>query len=179
MHQLIVMLAAVRAFTANREIILSAGTFGTATLLQLSGIGDRADLQAAGVATIVHNPSVGKNLSDHALISNAWTVNNPNSYDAIFRSPDLINANLGQWISNKTGPFAGGVANNIGWLRLPSNASIFKTTPDPAAGPKSSHYEVIFSVRPPLLVFSILMLTSRRRTYGSTLSHLLPPPEIS
>jgi len=84
-------------------------------------------------------------MSDHVLLANMWNVNNPNTYDSIFRSPNLINANLAQWISNKTGPFAGSVANHIGWFRLPSTASIFKTTPDPSAGPKSSHFEMLFS----------------------------------
>jgi choline dehydrogenase-like flavoprotein len=138
--------APTRALTANKEIILSAGTFGTPALLQLSGIGDRVELLAAGVPTVVHNPSVGKNMSDHALLTNVFNVNNPNTYDSIFRNPDLINANIAQWTNSKTGPFAGGVTNNIGWLRLPKTASIFKTTADPASGPNSPHYEMIFSV---------------------------------
>jgi choline dehydrogenase-like flavoprotein len=135
------------ALTANKEIVLSAGTFGTVALLQLSGIGDKADLLAAGVPTVVHNPSVGKNMSDHALLANIFNVNNTNSYDTMFRNPDLLNASLAQWNASKTGPLAGELTNNIGWLRLPGNASIFTTTADPAAGPKSPHYEMLFSVR--------------------------------
>ncbi|KAF9458900.1 aryl-alcohol-oxidase from pleurotus Eryingii [Collybia nuda] len=137
--------APVRTLTAKNEMVLSAGVFGTAMLLQHSGIGDRDELRAAGVATVVHNPSVGKNMSDHALLANMWSVNNSNSFDAIFRNPNLFNADMNQWATNKTGPMTGTVANNIGWFRLPKTASIFKKTPDPAAGPKSSHYEMIFS----------------------------------
>jgi choline dehydrogenase-like flavoprotein len=136
------------ALTANNEIVLSAGTFGTAALLQLSGIGDGADLRAAGVPTVVHNPSVGKNMSDHALLANVFNVDNPDTYDAIFRSPGLLDADIARWTSSRTGPLAGGVTNHIGWLRLPANASIFGTTADPAPGPKSPHFEMIFSVRP-------------------------------
>jgi len=126
--------------------VLSAGTFGTPLLLQLSGIGDKGELGSAGVASIVNNPSVGRNLSDHTLLPNPYLVNDNNTFDTIFRNPDLLNAYIGQWMDNRTGPLAGGVCNHLGWLRLPKDATIFKTTKDPAAGPNSSHYEMIFSV---------------------------------
>ncbi|RDB27672.1 Pyranose dehydrogenase 3 [Hypsizygus marmoreus] len=137
--------APTRTLTASSEIVLSAGTFGTPLLLQLSGIGDRADLRAAGVATIVHNPSVGRNMSDHALLANPFYVNNTDTFDTIFRTPEALNANLERWQTSKTGPLAGGVCNHIGFFRIPKTASIFKMTADPAAGKKSSHYEMIFS----------------------------------
>ncbi|KAF9458880.1 aryl-alcohol-oxidase from pleurotus Eryingii [Collybia nuda] len=133
--------AAVYALTANQEIILSAGTFGTPALLQLSGIGNKTELSAAGVTTIIDNPSVGKNMSDHALLPNVWNVDNPDTYDSVFRNPSQA---LEQWTNNRTGPFASHIANQLGWLRLPQTASIFETTPDPAAGPNSSHFEMIF-----------------------------------
>jgi choline dehydrogenase-like flavoprotein len=38
----------------NREVIVSAGTFATPQLLQLSGLGDRARLNALGIPTKVH-----------------------------------------------------------------------------------------------------------------------------
>ncbi|KAF9461095.1 aryl-alcohol oxidase precursor [Collybia nuda] len=129
---------------ARHEIILSSGAFGTPALLQLSGIGDSTELRAVGVAPVVHNPSVGKNMSDHALLPNVWNVNNPDTYDSIFRNPDLFNASMAQWINNRTGAFASNIANQIGWMRLPESASIFRTVPDPAAGPNSSHFEMIF-----------------------------------
>lgn len=55
-------------YRAHREVILTAGTFFTAQLLQLSGIGDRNQLLAAGLKNkdIVHNnPYVGQNLWYH------------------------------------------------------------------------------------------------------------------
>jgi len=33
----------------------------------------------------------------------------------------------------------------MGWLRIPDNSSIFEQFPDPAAGPNTSHYELIIS----------------------------------
>src|SRR5439155_9430376 len=52
---------------ARREVILSAGAFGTPHLLQLSGIGDATHLASIGVETIVDNAHVGANLAEHPL----------------------------------------------------------------------------------------------------------------
>lgn len=56
---------------ANREVVLSAGAFGTPQLLMASGIGDGEVLRRAGVQVLHELPEVGKNLQDHldALVS--------------------------------------------------------------------------------------------------------------
>jgi choline dehydrogenase len=53
----------------SREVILSAGSIGSPHILMLSGVGDEAELRAAGVAVVHHLPGVGKNLHDHGLSS--------------------------------------------------------------------------------------------------------------
>jgi choline dehydrogenase len=55
----------VERILVNREVILSGGAINSPQALQLSGIGDPVDLQAAGVATRLALPGVGKNLQDH------------------------------------------------------------------------------------------------------------------
>jgi len=50
---------------ARREVILSAGSIGSPSILQRSGIGPAAVLQAAGVPVRVDAPGVGENLQDH------------------------------------------------------------------------------------------------------------------
>lgn len=55
------------SFRAEREIILSAGSFYTPKLLMLSGIGDEADLKKVNIATTLHAPEVGKNVQEHIL----------------------------------------------------------------------------------------------------------------
>ncbi|KAF4854559.1 Choline dehydrogenase [Colletotrichum siamense] len=53
-----------RAF-ASREVIVSGGTFNSPQLLQLSGIGDRQDLEALGIKVVADLPGVGRNLQDN------------------------------------------------------------------------------------------------------------------
>jgi choline dehydrogenase len=52
----------------GREIILSGGSFNTPQLLQLSGVGDTAELSALGIAPVHHLPGVGKHLEDHLAV---------------------------------------------------------------------------------------------------------------
>lgn len=49
----------------SRELVLSCGAIDTPRLLQLSGIGPREILDAAGVTVVVDLPGVGENLQDH------------------------------------------------------------------------------------------------------------------
>lgn len=53
------------AVHANREVILSAGAFGSPQLLLLSGIGPEAALAPHGIKPVHSLPGVGENLQDH------------------------------------------------------------------------------------------------------------------
>ncbi len=50
---------------ASREVVLSAGSVGSPTILQLSGIGPAQTLREAGVEVVHDLPGVGGNLQDH------------------------------------------------------------------------------------------------------------------
>jgi len=51
-----------REVFAKKKVVLSAGTVGDATLLQLSGIGPKDVLDAAGVPVVIDNANVGANV---------------------------------------------------------------------------------------------------------------------
>ncbi len=50
---------------AAREVILSAGSIGSPSILQRSGIGAAAALEVLGIDVLVDAPGVGENLQDH------------------------------------------------------------------------------------------------------------------
>ena len=66
---------------ARKEVILSGGTYNSPQLLQLSGIGPAALLQAHGIAVLHDLPGVGEGLQDHyaprsvARVKNVKTIN--------------------------------------------------------------------------------------------------------
>lgn len=51
--------------SARREVVLTAGAFGSPHLLMLSGIGPADQLRAHGIDVVADSPSVGRNLQDH------------------------------------------------------------------------------------------------------------------
>ncbi len=55
----------LKKIEAGREVILSAGAFGSPQLLMLSGIGPHEELTAQGIPVRHDAPFVGKNLQDH------------------------------------------------------------------------------------------------------------------
>jgi choline dehydrogenase len=51
--------------TAQSEVILSAGAFGSPQILMLSGVGPQDQLASAGIECLVDAPDVGQHLQDH------------------------------------------------------------------------------------------------------------------
>ncbi|KAH9016616.1 aryl-alcohol-oxidase from pleurotus Eryingii [Lactarius pseudohatsudake] len=129
---------------ATKEVILAAGAVNTPQLLMLSGIGDSAQLSRFNIRTTVNLPDVGKNMQDHALIPNAFSVNSNSTNDDIGRNTTLFQNDLAQWEASHTGPFSQSIGIELGWLRLPKNSTIFKKVKDPSSGPQAPHYEFIF-----------------------------------
>ena len=59
---------------AAREVVLSAGSIGSAQLLQLSGIGPGELLREHGIEVLRDAPGVGANLQDHLQIRSVYKV---------------------------------------------------------------------------------------------------------
>lgn len=57
----------IRTVTATKEVILSGGTLESPRILMLSGIGEKAQLEAFDIPLVKDLPGVGKNLHDHTL----------------------------------------------------------------------------------------------------------------
>jgi choline dehydrogenase len=61
---------------ARREVILAAGAIGSPQLMEVSGIGDGARLQAFGIPVRHDLPGVGENLQDHLQLRTVYKVSN-------------------------------------------------------------------------------------------------------
>ena len=87
---------------ASKEVVLSAGSIGSPHLLQLSGIGDRDTLNAAGVELIHHLPGVGQNLQDHLEFYFQYKCKQPITLNGKLGliSKALIGA---RWLLNRSG----------------------------------------------------------------------------
>jgi choline dehydrogenase len=58
-----------------KEVVLSAGTYGSAAILLRSGVGPAGDLAELGIATIADLP-VGQHLQDQPIFYNAYALSN-------------------------------------------------------------------------------------------------------
>ncbi|KAK0439241.1 aryl-alcohol oxidase precursor [Desarmillaria tabescens] len=117
-------------------IILSAGSIGTPHILLHSGI-------ALGIASIVHLPDVGKNLSDHVLWDIPFIATDPNTIDNIYYRNTTFQAEvLAEWQANRTGFLTAGSANQLAFLRIPDTAKVLNE--EPSAGNETAHYELAF-----------------------------------
>lgn len=90
---------------ASREVLLCAGTIGSAQILLESGVGPKAQLEAAGIAVKVDLPGVGKNLQDH--LDGLVTVRSP--------SPLTLGFSLGSLPTVLLSPFKY-LWRKTGWL---------------------------------------------------------------
>lgn len=94
---------------ARREIILSAGTFNSAQLLMLSGVGPKEHLRQHGIPLVHHSPGIGQNLQDHVTSNGLhFHINQPVSImlPRVVLSPAIV-----EWLTFGSGPMSslGGV----------------------------------------------------------------------
>jgi choline dehydrogenase-like flavoprotein len=110
-----------------------------------SGIGNSSTLNSLGIKPLHNLPSVGQNLSDHSLVLFSFLVNSNDTLETAERNATLAAEQLAQWNATRTGPLVDPPTSQLGWLRIPDNSAIFKRFADPAAGPNTAHYELIFA----------------------------------
>lgn len=107
----------VKRAHALREVITSGGTFQSAQLLMLSGIGNGDHLRSVGIRAIVDLKGVGQNLHDHIGTQVQITSPEPVSDYKFARSPFRIAAAALRYMVTRGGPLAGSGTDVIGYLR--------------------------------------------------------------
>ncbi|RNI12699.1 oxidoreductase [Methanohalophilus euhalobius] len=91
----------VQQITAGAEIILSAGTYNTAQILKLSGVGPKEELAKHGIPVVADVPGVGENLNDHLLV-NVLILSSIPIPDTHFNP--VSDESIAQWRKERTGP---------------------------------------------------------------------------
>ncbi|HEX8689025.1 MAG TPA: GMC family oxidoreductase N-terminal domain-containing protein [Solirubrobacterales bacterium] len=110
-------LGEVQELRAERETILCGGAFNSPQLLMLSGVGPGEHLAMREVETVLDQPAVGENLSDHACAYEVFTTPEPESLLLA-----LEPAALQQFTATQTGPFASNLAESGGFARVEPGA---------------------------------------------------------
>jgi choline dehydrogenase len=98
------------------EIVLCGGAINTPQLLQLSGVGNAAELNALGVSVVADLPGVGENLQDHLEVYIQYACKQPVSMQPqlqLWRRP-FIGA---RWLFLRGGPGATNHFEGGGFVR--------------------------------------------------------------
>jgi len=86
------------------EVVLSAGSIGSAQLLLLSGVGPADELSAVGVEPVHDLPGVGKTLRDHINIPITYAAREKIGIGGM--TGDEIEAATQEWLATRQGPMS-------------------------------------------------------------------------
>ncbi len=106
-----------KTLSAQKEIILSAGAFGSPQILQLSGIGDPADFEPLGIKTVHEVKGVGKNLHDHIDYIISYKTHDPHAFGYSLRGIGRVIKGIGEYRTHKTGMFTSNFAEAGGFFK--------------------------------------------------------------
>jgi len=98
------------------EIVLCGGAINSPQLLQLSGIGAAAELEALGVGVVADLPGVGENLQDHLEVYVQHSCTQPVSMAPYFAMRNRPKVGL-EWLLRKSGPGASNHFEAGGFVR--------------------------------------------------------------
>ena len=105
----------IRLVRIGIEAILSAGAIESPKLLQLSGVGPRALLEAHGIPVIHESPQVGRGLREHLYFSMTFRVTR-GSLNAAFRGLGLAGSLLRYWLL-RSGPLTHSAHEAAGFIK--------------------------------------------------------------
>ncbi|MBK9362607.1 MAG: choline dehydrogenase [Rubrivivax sp.] len=109
---------AKRELLSRREVLLSAGALQSPQILQLSGVGAGAELQALGLPVVHDLPAVGRHLHDH--LDTIIVVNAPRMTESFGLSLGGVARMVGgifEWRSRRSGMMTTNFAEAGGFIR--------------------------------------------------------------
>ncbi|MEM5429220.1 alkyl sulfatase dimerization domain-containing protein [Cupriavidus oxalaticus] len=102
---------------ARREVILSGGTFGSAQLLMVSGVGPAAHLRSHGIAVVHDAPGVGQNLQEHPNLKVQERVFSTDLYAFSVRGAIRLYGEWRRYKRERFGMFASNIAETGGFIK--------------------------------------------------------------
>jgi choline dehydrogenase len=109
--------AGVQILHATREVVLSAGAFHSPHILLHSGIGDSAELTAAGIPAVHQLPGVGRGLTDHPATYIAMDSANSTSYGLSWKASLRNLWNGLEYLVAQQGPLASNLFETNAYIK--------------------------------------------------------------
>jgi choline dehydrogenase-like flavoprotein len=103
--------------TARRELIVSAGSYGSPALLMRSGIGPVEHLRSAGVSPIHELAGVGQGLRDHPSAEIQMVTRDTTSYGISWRKTFANSLTLLRYLAFRSGPMASNMFEAHGFFK--------------------------------------------------------------
>ncbi len=104
---------------AKREVILSAGAYGSPQLLMLSGVGAKSVLDKHGIACLHELTGVGQNLQDHMTATFNWvTPYTPDLMGLSFKGIASLIRGVFEWRTSRTGIITTNVAESTAFYKV-------------------------------------------------------------
>ncbi|KAI0867910.1 putative glucose-methanol-choline oxidoreductase [Hypoxylon argillaceum] len=104
---------------ANKEVIVSAGVFGSPQLLMVSGVGPAETLQKLDIPVVADRPGVGQNMQDHIYYGITYRINAITFSSLI--NPEFAAEQKALFQANATGIYTNPTADVIGWEKIPAH----------------------------------------------------------
>ncbi|KAF5327597.1 hypothetical protein D9619_004115 [Psilocybe cf. subviscida] len=100
--------APVKSACVSRLVVVSAGAFGSPSILERSGIGAKSVLEKNAINQIVDLPGVGENYMDHNVAALPFVGSEDSeTVDLMFRgTEDELTSHAQQWVSSGSGQMA-------------------------------------------------------------------------
>ncbi|PWY66518.1 alcohol oxidase [Aspergillus sclerotioniger CBS 115572] len=104
---------------ATKEVILSAGAFGSPQLLLVSGVGPAASLEGLGIPIVADRPGVGQNMHDHVYTAASHRVNVITA--SRMGDPEFAAQAAQEFDEQATGMYTSPSSDVMGWEKIPGD----------------------------------------------------------
>lgn len=104
--------------SARKEVILSAGCYGSPHLLMVSGVGPAATLEGLRIPVVADRPAVGQGMQDHLWVDISYRVNGV-TLTALSNDPAFAAEQARLYNEHAAGLYTSPATDVIAWEKIP------------------------------------------------------------